>query len=558
MVSIVILVVGVAADAAETTRHFPVGAPPAAILDVVDLHEADEDTKLSAITLQGLVNREGHASVFFLLFDTDVYPSLFWLEQLRRKGYIEGTKTLSVEEYFEKYLDRAEGLVLYDLSVPATLNVATMIASLESRMVVSPDDVGKYADKLPDISDLRGRWQTNAAAYAWAFEELWPRLRHDILAVYHPTHTKHHLRDYLVSNRVFTFWVTGEDHDEAAFADHDAERQVAQEVLAASPSNIPIIGWWGAEEDPGLSEYGGVGWAGEYGKLTVGCNWQTNLSLLSGIPVDVDAVMGRFRKRKEAAPSVETDGNKVYISYVVMESGDSPTYWQHIQKRVWDDPKRGTIPIGWTITPTLFETLPSVGEWFLDQAKPNDHFVLALSGWGYCHPYRDFMAKTVDPEAAWRAYLETTGNAMHRLGITDLGLYTDAWRPFRRAERDDVTRRFTEGIPGLRLLILGMGRDDEITESSPHYCLGDTVVSHVFTRWDAENIGRSESNNEWLANEIRERTPAARPAFMFVHPLSWSYYPSDLVDITERLGEDYVAVSPGVLSGLVRASQDQS
>jgi len=41
---------------------------------------------------------------------------------------------------------------------------------------------------------------------------------------------------------------------------------------------------------------------------------------------------------------------------------------------------------------------------------------------------------------------------------------------------------------------------------------------------------------------------------MFVHALSWSYHPSDLVAVAEKLGEDYVAVSPAELVEPINAS----
>ncbi len=541
--------------AAPMPRLFPPASPPAAVLDVVDVHGEKDDLKLAATTLQGLVNRGDETTVFLFLFDPQGSTSPFWLDLLRRRGYTRDTRRLSLAEYFDKYLGQAKGLVVYDPDLPVTLNIATMIAAVESRMVVGPGEVERFGKRLPDVKDLRGRWDTNLEAYEWAFNTLWPKLRHDILAVYHPTHARHHLRDYLVRNRIFTLWVTGKGHDREARADHGAERQFAERVLAATPPNIPIIGWWdGGSLDTGMTEYGGVGLAGEYGKITVGNNWQSNLSLYAGVPVDVDRLMTRFRARKENTGPATAEPEKVYISYVFMESGDSPAYWQHVQKRVWDDAGRGTLPIGWTITPTLFELTPTVGEWFLDHATADDHFVMALSGWGYCHPYRDFMGKTPEPEAGWKAYLASTSAWMQFMDMVDLALYTDAWRPFRRNAQDATSRRFVEAVPGLRSLILGMGRDQEITTVSPHYRLGDTVVSHVFTRWDTKNIGRNAENNAWLAKEIRTQTPKTRPAFMFIHPLSWSYYPSDLVAVTEQLGEEYVAVPPGTLTTFIANS----
>lgn len=548
-----LLALAVAAASGEP-RLIPAGPPPAAVLDLADFQNADLDTKLAATTLQGIVHQGGEARVLLQLFPLAPGQSNFWVDQLVEKGYVERIEPISAEAYFEKYLPLAKGLVVYDPAVPGTTNVATMVSGVEQRMAIGPDGLDRFRALAPDVLDLRGKWKTNAEAYEWAYAELWPKMSREIVCTFHYTHTKHHLRDYLVSQRVFTFWVTGQGQDTEPYADRAAEMAIAEKILAETPPNIPIIGWWGEEKDHGMTEYGGVGWAGEYGKITLGNNWQTNLSLLSGVPVPMDDVTARFRAREVSHRALKAEPGKKYVCFAIMESGDSPTYWQSVQKNVWADPKRGQIPIGWTITTALPEMLPTVAEWYFDNAAPNDHFIASIAGWGYCHPYRDLMAKTPDPEAAWRAYLDSTARGMKQLGLVDLGLYTDAWKPFRRAEKDAVTRRFAGGIPGLRSLIMGMGRDQEITTTEPHYRLDDVLVSHIFTRWDAGRVGiRDDSVNEWLANEIRENTPADGPAFMFVHALSWSYHPSDLVSVAEKLGESYVVVSPAELIELINA-----
>jgi hypothetical protein len=522
---------------------FPESSPPAKMLEVVSLHGVPEDTKLAAITLQGLVNGGPESKVFMTTGDPESEGTLFWVKELENRAYIEGFEALDLDAYFAKYLPEAAGLVVYDPEVTGTVNVATMIAALERRVVVAPDDLDRFKELRPDVTDLRGRWKTNAEAYSWAFDTLFPQMNHDVLAAYHPFHAQHHLRDYLVRHKIFIVYVTGEHAEPHPAENHEAEKAVARRVLEATPPSIPVIGWWdGGHLDEGMTEYGGVGWAGEYGKVMLGSNWQNNLTLMAGVPVDMEKLYAKFQALAPEPKGIEPEEGKVYISYIVQESGDAPTYWEHVQPVQWRDPARGKVPIGWCMTPTLPEFLPTVAEWFAEQATPNDFLYASIAGWGYCHPYRNFMGRTPDPEAAWDLYLAQTAVRMERLGLRDLGLYTDAWRPYRRAEKDAVTRRFVEGIPGLRSLFMGMGRDEEITETSPHYLLDDTVVSHVFTRWLSE--GRGEEANAWMANEIRTHTPAERPAFMLVHPLSWSYHPSDLADVAERLGDEYIVVSP--------------
>jgi hypothetical protein len=106
------------------------------------------------------------------------------------------------------------------------------------------------------------------------------------------------------------------------------------------------------------------------------------------------------------------------------------------------------------------------------------------------------------------------------------------------------------------MLIMGLGRDENAIQLGPNYLIGprNVMVSHVVTRWNSNNVSRNDRNNEWLASEIRKNTPAQRPAFITVHPLSWSYWPSDLVNVMNRLGSDYVAVSPEALRKLYNST----
>ena len=535
------LVVSTAFAAGFSNTLLPKGSLPARSLDVVDLQSSPIDTKLAAITLQGLVNRQKKANAYLTVFPVDV----FWLEELTRKHYIDRSTPLTVDAYFNKYAKAVRQVIVYDPELPATINVAMMMGSLDRGMVVAPADLERHNARRR-VVDLRGRWKTNTEAYTWAFNNLWPRMNHLLLAIYHPSDTNHHLRDYLVRNKVFTLWVTGKNAQDGVKSDYEQEKAVLERVLAASPDNIPIIGWWGGTgKDDGMTEYGGVGLAGEYGKMTVACNWQANLSLLSGIPVDVNKIAANYATRPRP-PAPTLDKSKVYLSFVIIESGDAPAYWAHVQKNVWEDPKRGSIPIGWSFGPALLEMMPSVAEWFFERIGPNDHLFLAPSGPYYTHPYRNYLVKTREPEAAWKRTLALTQRYMDLLNIRDLSLYTDAWIPFDRAARDATTQRFTNGLKNLDSLILGMGRDDAITEKTPQYFMGDNrvLVSHVFTRWDAANVGRNEKNIQWLADEIKAHTPAVRPAFMHVHPLSWSYHPSDLVAVLDKLGPEYVVISP--------------
>ncbi len=175
-----------------------------------------------------------------------------------------------------------------------------------------------------------------------------------------------------------------------------------------------------------------------------------------------------------------------------------------------------------------------------------DRFFLGYSGLGYVHPYRNLFGKTADSGAAWRESFSRTDAYMEQLRIPYVCLYTDAWRPFDRRVRDPLTARFADNLPRAEAFIMGMGRDEGMTAESATYSIGtnDVLVCHVLTRWDPQAVGqRGEKNNRWLADEIGRHSPKRGGGFVMVHPISWSYYPSDLVEVLKLLGDRYQAVS---------------
>lgn len=86
--------------------------------------------------------------------------------------------------------------------------------------------------------------------------------------------------------------------------------------------------------------------------------------------------------------------------------------------------------------------------------------------------------------------------------------------------------------------------------------VNNALVAHTVTRWDPANIGRNPANNQWLIDEVIANTPAQRPAFMVVYPLSWSYYPSDLQYVLNGLGPEYVPVTLRDFKILYEESQE--
>jgi hypothetical protein len=531
---------------------FPPGSPPAPTLDVVQMATATPDDKLTMTTLQGLVNRGPESRLWLNLGAWDQ----FWLARLVDKGYIHDSAELTIDRALDKYAPQYRKLIVFDPAVSASINIATMIGSLDDGIVVSPDRAASPALANKAVEDLRGRWKTQVEAYQWAFESLWPRMHQGVLACYHPTATQHHLRDYLVRNRIFHFWVTSPEKADGVVSDHKQEMAFLRDLLAKTPSNIPVLGFWFSGEDRGVDEYAGVGLAGEYGKITVVCDWATNLSVLSGVRADLEGAVREYRQRVDRTlPTL--DPGKIYIAYDIVESGDSPSYVETRQPEIWKDPKRGSLPINWSLGPAVLDLAPPVAQYYYETATPKDYLYMSISGAGYCHPYRNLMRLSPAPEAAWTAYLDRTAQYLRRMGCQELGLYTDAWKPYDREAQDPVTLRFLRGIPGVKMLVLGMGRDEGMNAANGNYVLGKppALVSHILTRWPTDYASKTrEENIQWLVDDIRAQTPAPRPAFMQVMALSWAYAPSEIAEVQQRLGGEYVPVNLPVFAALYQAA----
>jgi len=529
------------ADISKETSFFPPPYPAATALEVIDMTDAGPDRILTATTFQGLVNRQQQAKLYLLLAGGDA----FWLQYLETEKFIEGHTKVTFDEALKKYASVIQTLVVYDLALPASINIATMIAAREDGVAASPEAANRLALPGAKRIDLRGRWKRNAEAYRWAVKELMPVMNKTILACYHPTACSHHIRDYLVQHKVFHFWASSSKFDALPHTNASEERAIVEEILATTPATIPVLGFWYSGEDPGLDEYAGVGLAGQYGKITVVCDWATNLSVLGGINTGLDAAVKGYRERLTVKPP-ELDRDKVYLCMDIVESGDSPGYVQSRMHKVWQDDSRGGLPINWSLGPALFDLAPPLARYFYTQATPADYLYMSISGAGYCHPYRGLFSKTPHPDTAWRDYLDVTQGYLKRMHTETLGLYTDAWKPFDRDRQDAVTARFTAGLSGVKALVLGMGRDEGTPPEKANYRLDDNspLISHIMTRWPTDYAAKTrEENIDWLVEDIRAHTPGRRPAFLHVMALSWVFGPSELTLVLERLGPGYVPLT---------------
>ena len=109
------------------------------IYDLPDLQgEEAYDHAMAAATMQGIINRE--QPILYILSPWSKMPA-YWLDIFGRKGgwLAESTqkKLGSLDDLAALAGDTLRGAVIWDPSIPATVNVTTTIADVEDGVVLS-------------------------------------------------------------------------------------------------------------------------------------------------------------------------------------------------------------------------------------------------------------------------------------------------------------------------------------------------------------------------------------------------------------------------------------
>ena len=160
----------------------PKSAPPAKTmwaLRIEDLKKGSEE-RLPLSCLQGLVNRR--QPQIFLAYDRfDVQ----WLDWLRERGDVNEVRWVGPKELYEKFLPLVKELVVTDPDLPASVNVATMLAAVEGWLPVTPR-LRKAFQRVNVALDLRGKWKKNIEAYRWFYATHGSRMSRRACAHYDP------------------------------------------------------------------------------------------------------------------------------------------------------------------------------------------------------------------------------------------------------------------------------------------------------------------------------------------------------------------------------------
>ncbi len=526
-------------DVEPYATFWPKSSSPAEELLVLDVSEMEPQVEFAMSVLQGIVNRTRPR--LYLLHTRYALQDRQWLDELEFEGYT--TREVTIPEVWETFQHEIKGAVVYDGSIMDEIgdfhsnqlnqtNVLMMIGALEDAIPLTPEMAAEHG--LPTLFDARGKWANQYEMMRWAYVELFPRMNHRILATDYPGIFL--ITDYLVQFKIFTFW----------FPEHRilAEENLLRGILASTPPNTPIVGWWfdwmPNPKDPehraadAVMEGPGLLHGSYFGKVLTPSHEATNLSVHSGV------TPGPWRHKVPEVP--EFDPDKVYYAHVISD-GDNMGEALMIRTRhlQWDKPERGSFPMGWSFAPGTAVMAPAVFNYYIRTATLNDLLVGGL-GIGYTMPSIYLYAYPEQREALYAAYTRLTNEALKALDTPCLWLFEGGL-----AEED----RYAQGSDGqLQGIFNGYGGGPEI--GSVRLAPNDVVVFRSVTSsmW---GMPRDEIV-DLMVKEIRQATASTpRPAFIWAWVLNWAWSMDQLQEVQARLGSEFVAVRPDVLAEMARA-----
>ena len=174
--------------------------------------------------------------------------------------------------------------------------------------------------------------------------------------------------DHAVQHTAFVMDLKPQDAEDVAFM---------QEIFKSMNPLFDAYGWANDEHE----------WTRQVsiGGGAVFCSFASpNLSFWAVMPLPPDAIGGKARKLPSGDSGKPLDKTKYYVTFETNE-GDTPRIIVSSFGSSWASPKRGSIPVAWSVDPVLSERFPALMDYFATTATANDSFIGGVAGAGYVY-----------------------------------------------------------------------------------------------------------------------------------------------------------------------------
>lgn len=458
-------------------------------------------------SLKGTVNRT-KPRIFSYEGDAAGEGPYTWLQSLG----LSWAEPADKWDLITKYRKEISGLIVYDTAQTHTINLATVLAKSKNALIASPLLVSKLTAppyNLPVLLDLQGKYHSKLEVYQSLYDTYWPKLDHRLLIGLNPNAQKAALREYAVALGVATIWLDPKIAGESELLD---------KFLSTMSPGSPYMGWW-PEEAPGVNR------ASKYGIATIASDWCFNLTVFSGT--------SRVINIKPIPPKPELK-NKIYVAFILSD-GDNLQFLEHSMRKLWNNPDRGAVPMGWTVSPAMLDAMPGALNYYYQTSTNNDNLISGPSGYGYTYP------NTWSDEGLLKQFVAKTEDYNSRAGLRVITV----WNTITGGINPNVGKMYAgqaKSLLGLTAQNTGGGLtiyDDSLPGMALccNYCTNEQAMK--------DHIGRASAG--W---------DKASPRFVIIQAQPWKgVTPTSFKNVANSLNDDYIVVRPDHLFQLIRESK---
>ena len=471
-------------------------ATPSDTLDGLKIEDPSlsPEDKMMFTVLQGLVNKT-KPSIFLLYSGGEgMYR---WINNLGLN-----VKECSLDKRWElirKYQDRINGVVLYNPEKSYHYyNLATTVAGLKNLLPVTSAEYQQllaHNINFPIIIDLTTLpYTTPEDIYGYLYDNYWKDCTKQLLISHSALAF---IRDIAVASDAAVVWLDPRK---------EKENVILRLFLKGMPAgNSIILGWWAEERS-------GVGIGTEYGIPTIAADYYENATVYAG--------MNHVMQLPEV-PKMPRLENKIYIT-VFLSDGDNIQYCQHSMPVLWDNKKRGTVPVNWTVSPGLADLGPQLLNYYYKTATLNDFFASGPSGLGYALIYDALNHKWNNTGGvSFDSYAQLTQNYIEKCGLRLITIW------------DQVNEKQMDSYATYCRYLYGATQQDWQKQKGkiPTFVKQNKLAF-------LPNYPCYAGSTDAIVNMNRDTIAGfdgTHPVFLTVQGISWQMGPDSLVVIKEKL-----------------------
>jgi hypothetical protein len=455
-------------------------------------------------SLKGIVNRT-KPRIFSYEGDAFAEGPHTWLQSLG----LSWSEPADKWDLITKYRTEISGLIVFDPDQTHTINLATVLAQSKGALIASPLLLSRLTAppyNLPVLVDLRGKFRTKLEVYQSLYDTYWPHLDHRMLIGLNPDAHKAALREYAVALGTAVIWLDPKVAGESELLD---------KFLSSMSPGSSFMGWW-PQEGPGVER------ASKYGIATIASDWCSNLTVHSGTSRVVHI------KPMPLKPVLK---NKIYVAFILSD-GDNLQYTEHLMRKLWNNPDRGSVPIGWTVSPAMLDAMPAALNYYWKTSTSNDNLISGPSGYGYTYP------NAWSDEALLKQFVSKTADYNNRAGLRVITV----WNTIVGGINSNVGNIYaSEATSLLGVTAQNTGGGLTIYNNS---LPGMALACNYCTTEQAMKNHIDNASAGWTR---------ISPRFVIIQAQPWTNIsPTSFKNVANSLNEDYVIVRPDHLFQLIR------